>query len=126
MPTIKEVKMQLRHKEWAEQITECQSSGLSVREWCQSKGLSSNTYYRHLRIVRMELLGQADKHMQKIVPISVSTELCEIPAPAVSQPASITPSSSCVVMRKDGIEIELSQSVSEETILALLRGLKQC
>lgn len=126
MPTIKEVKTELRHREWAEQITECQSSGMSVKDWCRSKGLSCNTYYRHLRIVRLELLEKTEHPMQKIVPISVSTELCEIPVPAVSQPASITPSSSCVVMRKDGIEIELSQSVSEETILALLRGLKQC
>ena len=126
MPTIEEVKMQLRHKEWAEQITECQSSGLSVREWCQSKGLSCNTYYRHLRIVRLELLGQADKHMQKIVPISVSTELCNTPVSTLTQPLSISPSSDRIVMRKDGIEIELPQNISEETLLALLRGLKQC
>ncbi len=38
MPTIKEVKMQLRHKEWAEQITECQSSGMSIREDTQGTG----------------------------------------------------------------------------------------
>ena len=28
MPTIREVKTELRHKEWAEQIQECQSSGM--------------------------------------------------------------------------------------------------
>ena len=27
MPTIREVKTELRHREWAEQIQECQSSG---------------------------------------------------------------------------------------------------
>lgn len=60
MPTIKEVKMKLRHREWAEQIAECQNSGMSVREWCQSKGLSYNTYYRRLRAVRLDLLKQAE------------------------------------------------------------------
>lgn len=28
MSTIKEVKTELRHREWAEQIQECQSSGM--------------------------------------------------------------------------------------------------
>jgi hypothetical protein len=125
MPTIKEVKMELRHREWAEQIAECQNSGMSVREWCQSKGLSYNTYYRRLRAVRLDLLKQADSPMQKIVPISVSNELCEAPSPVVPQPAALN-SSGSVVMRKDGIEIELPQDISEDTILALLRGLKQC
>lgn len=124
MPTIKEVKKELRHREWAEQITECQSSGMSVREWCQSKGLSCSTYYSRLRIVRTELLEKADGAMQKIIPINVSTELNEVPVE--SQPAVSNTSSENVVMRKDGIEIELPQSVTEDTILALLRGLKQC
>ena len=125
MPTIKEVKMELRHREWAEQIAECQNSGMSVREWCQSKGLSYNTNYRRLRAVRLDLLKQADSPMQKIVPISVSNELCEAPSPVVPQHAALN-SSGSVVMRKDGIEIELPQDISEDTILALLRGLKQC
>ncbi len=124
MPTIKEVKKELRHREWAEQITECQSSGMSVREWCHSKGLSCNTYYSRLRIVRTELLEKADGAMQKIIPINVSTELSEVPVE--SQSAVSNTSSEKVVMRKDGIEIELPQSVTEDTILALLRGLKQC
>ncbi len=125
MPTIKEVKMELRHREWAEQIAECQSSGMSVREWCQTKGLSYNTYYRRLRAVRLDLLKQTDNPMQKIVPIRVSNELCEAPVPVAPQPAVLN-SSGSVVMRKDGIEIELPQNISEDTILALLRGLKQC
>lgn len=29
MPTIREVKTELRHREWAEQIQECQSSGMT-------------------------------------------------------------------------------------------------
>jgi hypothetical protein len=125
MPTIKEVKMQLRHKEWAEQITECQSSGLSVMEWCQSKGLSCNTYYRHLRIVRLELLGQADKHMQKIVPISVVSDICKASIPDTQQTVA-APLPGNIMMRKNGIEIELPQNISEDTIIALLKRLKQC
>jgi len=40
MPTIREVKTELRHREWAEQIQECQSSGMTVTAWCKEKGIS--------------------------------------------------------------------------------------
>lgn len=58
MATIKEVKRELRHREWAEEIEECQSSGMKIREWCHMKGISCNTYYRRLRVVRAEMLEQ--------------------------------------------------------------------
>ena len=37
MPTIREVKTELRHREWAEQIQESQSSGITVTAWCKEK-----------------------------------------------------------------------------------------
>ena len=40
MPMIREVKTELRHREWAEQIQECQSSGMTATAWCKEKGLS--------------------------------------------------------------------------------------
>ena len=79
---------------------------------------------QELGVGRLDLLKQTDDPMQKIVPISVSNELCEAPVPVAPQPAVLN-SSGSVVMRKDGIEIELPQNFSEDTILALLRGLKQ-
>ena len=56
MPTIREVKTELRHREWAEQIQECQSSGMTVTAWCKEKGISQHTYYSRLNVVRKELL----------------------------------------------------------------------
>ena len=32
--------------EWAARITECRNSGLSVREWCSSHHICTQTYYR--------------------------------------------------------------------------------
>lgn len=39
MATIREVKKELRHREWAEEIAECQSSGMKIRNWCRMKGI---------------------------------------------------------------------------------------
>ena len=72
MPTIREVKTELRHREWAEQIQECQSSGMTVTAWCKEKGISQHTYYSRLNVVRKELLKRAELPLQQIVPLSVS------------------------------------------------------
>ena len=72
MPTIREVKTELRHREWAEQIQECQSSGMTVTAWCKEKGISQHTYYSRLNVVRKELLKRAGLPLQQIVPLSVS------------------------------------------------------
>ena len=76
MATIKEIKSELRHREWAEQIQECQSSGQTVKEWCKGIGISPSTYYNRLRAVREEMLSRQPK-LHEIVPVSVSTELAE-------------------------------------------------
>ena len=125
MATNKEVKKELRHRVWADQIAECQSSGMKIKDWCEMKGISYNTYYRRLHVVRMELHEKAEHPMQKIVRIDVAAALCEAPVPAASQSSVINVSWESIIMRKDGIEIVLPQSISEDTILALLRGLKQ-
>ena len=75
MATIREVKKELRQREWAEEIAECQSSGMKIRNWCQMKGISCNTYYRRLQIVRTELLAQTEQSMQQIVPLSSAMAL---------------------------------------------------
>ena len=69
---ICKVKTELRHREWAEQIQECQSSGKTVTAWCKEKGISQHTYYSRLNVVRKELLKRAKLPLQQIVPLSVS------------------------------------------------------
>lgn len=129
MATIKQVKKELRHKRWAEEIAECQSSGMKINEWCQMKGISCNTYYRRLRIVRTEFLEQTEAPLQKIVPLSVVTERCETSALEALQTAAENSSekkSEKIFIRKNGIEIEVSKNTEEHTLIALLRGLQQC
>ena len=72
MATIKEVKRELRYREWAEEIAECQSSGMTVTAWCRENGISQHTYYSRLNVVKKELLKRAELPLQQIVPLSVS------------------------------------------------------
>ncbi len=125
MATIKQVKNELRHRRWAEEIAECQSSGMKVSEWCQMKGISSNTYYRRLRMVRNEFLECSEASLHEIVPLSIATTPAtkEVPIAAEKSPYH---KSEKVIVRKNGIEIELPQSTEEHMLIALMRGLQQC
>ena len=105
MATKKEDKKELRHREWAKQIAECQSSGMKIKDWCKMKDISCNTYYRRLHVVKMERNEKAEQPMQKIVPLSIAEEVCGAAVPAASQPLIINKTRESIVMRKDGIEI---------------------
>lgn len=127
MATIKEVKTELRHREWAEQIQECQTSGQTVKEWCKSSGISPSTYYNRLRAVREEMLSRQPK-IHEIVPVSVSAELTEnSEVPAAKSSFSDKPKSTeKIIIRKNGIEIEIPCDADENLFTVMLRGLKEC
>lgn len=46
MPTKKEDKRKLRHGEWVEQITECQSSRMKIKKRVHSKFQECNHYHK--------------------------------------------------------------------------------
>ena len=126
MAAIKEIKAELRHQEWSDQIQECQSSGQTVKEWCSNAGISPSTYYNRLRAVREEMLSRQPK-LHEIVPVSVSAELTENNA-VLSEKFSSDKSKSIekIIIRKNGIEIEIPYDADEHIITAMLRGLKEC
>ena len=129
MPTIREVKTELRHREWAEQIQECQSSGMTVTAWCKEKGISQHTYYSRLNVVRKELLKRAELPLQQIVPLSVCTTAavqtqCVADSAEPGKPEPAVPQK--MFVRKDGIKVEMPPDISEEFLLTLLRGRKEC
>ena len=114
MGRIREIKMQVRHKEWSAMVQECQASGKRVDVWCHENGINVSTYYKRLSVLRTELIDGTEK--QSIVPVSVSTAIMD----------AAKSSSDKIVMRKNGIEIEFPQNISEDTVLALLKGLSRC
>ena len=121
--TTKEEKRELLHKQWEEQIAECESSNMSVKEWCAAKGMNLNTFYGRVSALKRERLKQSGQQTQEIVPLSViqesGTTNSETVVPKVRPQEHI-------VIRKNGIEIILPPDVSENMVYSLLRGLKQC
>ena len=54
------VAQQVRLKQWAEQIKECQNrpEGMDVKTWCTQNNITKANYYYRLRRVREACLGQ--------------------------------------------------------------------
>ena len=55
---IQTVKNQMTLKNRAQEVAECQSSGMTVSAWCELHGINVKTYYYHLRRVRESLLTE--------------------------------------------------------------------
>ena len=62
---IQTVKNQMTLQNWAQEVAECQSSGMTVSAWCELHGINVKTYYYHLRRVRESLLTES-----RVVPLS--------------------------------------------------------
>lgn len=124
MGRIREIKKQVRHKEWAAMVQECQTSGKKVEEWCNENGINISTYYKRLNVIRTELIEGSEN--QSIVPVSVSAAVSDASNSVIADAVKECSCEDKIMMRKNGIEIELPQNISGDIVLALLRGLSQC
>ena len=103
MGTVIQERNEYRKQQWTQIIRECQSSGLSNREYCRQQGISEKSYYYWLRKLR----SAAAESMPQIV---------EMEPPAIEDKAYI---------RFRGAELALPAETDVEAIAAVLRSLQQ-
>ena len=120
MGRIREVKKQVRHKEWAEMVRECQTSGKKVEEWCRENCINISTYYKRLNVIRTEIIEGSEN--QSIIPVSISSAVSDASNSVITDNVKKCSFEDKIIMHRNGIEIELPQNISEDTVLALLRG----
>ncbi|WP_037324742.1 IS66 family insertion sequence element accessory protein TnpA [Ruminococcus flavefaciens] len=89
MPTAKEVQRELCRREWAERIAECESSNMSVREWCAANGVNVNTYYGRVASLKKDTAKTKKTSTQDIVPLSAVKEKPDVPSVAKSETAAV-------------------------------------
>ena len=103
MGNVIQVRNEYRKQQWAQIIRECQSSGLSNREYCRQHGISEKSYYYWLRKLR----SAATEGLPQIV---------EIERPAIEDK---------VYIRFRGAELALPAETDVDAIAAVLRSLQQ-
>ncbi len=103
--TITEIKTKVSLQEWKRRMLDCQSSGMSVKAWCRENGISTGSYYFHLRKIRESVLEE-----NRIVSL-------DPPNPV---------SFSGIRIESGGITITLPETVTPEQLTAVLSALKSC
>ena len=92
---------------WTQRISDCRSSGVSVKYWCQENGISEKTYYcwqrRIYKMAREQREPEfAELHgFQSISPLTASLEIF-------------------------GASVQVYAGADEATLSALFRALSSC
>ena len=105
MSDVLEVRNGYRAETWAMLIQECNSSGLTKREFCQQHGISEKSYYYWLRKLRSQ-----------IVTSSTSPQLVQLDTEALSD--------DILQIQYRGAELKLPSGVDMEAVTVLLRSLQ--
>ena len=102
---IIEVKARVSREEWERRIIECQESGKSVRKWCEENGVTTGSYYHHLRKIRESMLEE-----KQIVPLAQTyrTERDDIK------------------IEVGEMTISIPEGVSAEMVSVIIGALKSC
>ena len=81
MNAIANIKASIRLQQWAQQVDECQKSGLSVSAWCKANGIRTNTCYYRLKQVRestLEKLRPAADHQPEAEDTCISFKQLQV------------------------------------------------
>ena len=108
-------------RKWAAIIKECNESGMKKKAWLAERGIQPKTFYRWQKQLRMEI-GTEMMISEK----NTSAPAVYHPAPEfglVSSPDSASVPSSAVI-RKGGIEIEVTDDISDQLLHRIIRAVK--
>ena len=105
---LQTVNQQRKLSEWAERVSECRNSGLSVKTWCRENGVSEQTYYKWQRRLYELAQNQAENRFAEITPQAKNR------------------SGIAVTVQIGGVELAVHNSADAATVEAVLRAVKSC
>lgn len=110
------LKHQARLRSWAEAIRDCRSSGLSVKQWCRQREITTTTYYRWER----ELLALANAERNNAEDAAVTF----VELPTAQQQRNV--SERAATIRFSNTSIDIYNEVSPELLKVMLATLQSC
>ncbi len=108
-------KHQAQLAEWRTRVTECRSSGMSVRAWCAEQNIGYKTYYRWEREI-LQIAGEAlatAPRREDATPV-----FAELPAPAKKQKPTLA-----ATVRIGVASLDVYSGADAEIVTALCRAL---
>ena len=95
--------------QWAQVVSQCRGSGMSVRQWCQENGVNISSYYKWQRKVYAAAQAQQERRFVEVAPV---------------QPAAV--GDVAVTLRIAGAELDIHNGADATTVETVLRVLKSC
>ncbi len=104
MADVLAVRDKYRAQNWATVIQECNSSGLSNREFCRQRGIAEKSFYYWQRKLRQQIVASAAPQLVQLDPAPVSDDMLQI--------------------QYRGAELKLPVGVDMDAVAALLRSIQ--
>lgn len=114
--TSTELKHQARLQDWSEAIRDCRSSGLSVKQWCRQREITTTTYYRWER--ELLALANAERNAAKDAAVTF------VELPTAQQQRNV--SERAATIRLGNVSIDIYKEVSPELLKVMLASLQSC
>lgn len=127
MSEAKELTNQYRLEHWAAIIQKCINSGKMVNDWCVENNISRDKYYYWLRKVKLA----TGKAMSKRIKATEQLKIVEQPKVVPIIPIATeclsnnNESEAAIVIKSNGLVLEIQNNASEAVIERTLKVLKQ-
>lgn len=124
---IKSTKQKYSIEKWRQLIAEREETGCSIEEFCASYKVSRSSYYKWLRIIRLEMCS-TEEAMPEAVQASV--DIVKVAVPSKAEPAVVTEQepallqSKNIVVHINGSAVEIPRGTDLMTIRNVLQALK--
>lgn len=113
--TAIELKHEANLQRWSQAIRDCRSSGVPVKKWCETQGITTTTYYRWERAV----LSEARLPQKSTARVSFA----ELPAPAQMQH---TVAQQVATVRYNDVSLDIYPGMDADTLQLILSAIRSC
>ena len=113
--TAIELKHEANLQRWSQAIRDCRASGVSVKKWCETQGITTTTYYRWERAVLSKVQG-----LQKS---TARVSFAELPTPPQVQR---TVAQQVATVRYNDISLDIYSGMDADTLQFILSAIRSC
>ena len=62
-----EIKQEYQLQQWAGMVRDRQESGLTIRQWCEERGITEHTYYYRLKRIRRAACSALEEQQSQVL-----------------------------------------------------------
>lgn len=115
---VKKVTRKVRLLKWINLISECQKSGMTVRDWCSSQGIKTRMYYYWLKRARESACLEMETYQSQ----PLQQQVTEVPV--FAEVGRLSGKSVAITIHMAGAEVEIHNGADAGIITNTIRALR--